>query len=101
MGADFSAKDFRTWAGSLSALEYFDQADAPESPAQARAMAVECVKAVARRLGNTPAVCRACYIHPAVLEAFEAGALRRPRAGADPGRRLIRLLEAARTAPRT
>jgi DNA topoisomerase-1 len=49
-------------------------------------------------LGNTPAVCRACYIHPAVIEAFEAGELKPLRAGADPERRLIRLLESGRIA---
>jgi DNA topoisomerase I len=96
IGEDFSAKDFRTWAGTLSALEYFDEAERPQSAGQAKAMVQECVKVVSRRLGNTPAVCRACYIHPAVIEAFEAGELSRPRAGADPGRRLIRLLESGR-----
>ncbi|CAN5203021.1 DNA topoisomerase IB [soil metagenome] len=98
MGDGFSAKDFRTWAGALTALEYFDAHEPPESAGQAKAMVKECVAQVARRLGNTPAVCRACYIHPAVIEAFEAGTLTRPRVGTDPERRLIRLLEGARKA---
>jgi DNA topoisomerase-1 len=93
MGDGFSAKDFRTWAGALAAAEFFDEAGPATSPAQAKAMVRECVKAVARRLGNTPAVCRACYIHPAVIEAYEAGTLKKPRASVDPERRLIRLLE--------
>jgi DNA topoisomerase-1 len=93
MGDGFSAKDFRTWAGALAAAEFFDEAGPATSPTQAKAMVRECVKAVARRLGNTPAVCRACYIHPAVIEAYEGGSLKPLRAGADPERRLIRLLE--------
>ena len=94
IGDGFSAKDFRTWAGALAAAEFFDEAGPATSPTQAKAMVRECVKAVSRRLGNTPAVCRACYIHPAVIEAYEAGTLKPLRAGADPERRLIRLLEA-------
>jgi DNA topoisomerase I len=96
IGEEFSAKDFRTWAGALAALEYFDEAEPPASAVQAKAMIRECVSRVARRLGNTPAVCRACYIHPAVFTAFESGALKPLRTGADPERRLIRLLASAR-----
>jgi DNA topoisomerase-1 len=93
MGDGFSAKDFRTWAGALAAAEFFDEAGPATSATQAKAMVRECVKAVSQRLGNTPAVCRACYIHPAVIEAYETGTLKPLRAGADPERRLIRLLE--------
>ena len=92
IGDGFSAKDFRTWAGALTALEVFDSMQPPTSAVQAKAMIKACVDAVSQRLGNTPAVCRACYIHPAVIEAFEAGGLARSRAGADPERRLVRLL---------
>ncbi|WP_268796485.1 DNA topoisomerase IB [Pseudomonas huanghezhanensis] len=73
-GADFTAKDYRTWAGSalalatLSKLEYEPEADAKKH-------IVEMIKAVSRQLGNTPAVCRKCYIHPAVLEGFLLGQL--------------------------
>ena len=93
IGDGFSAKDFRTWAGALAAAAYFDEAGPATSATQAKAMVRECVKAVSQRLGNTPAVCRACYIHPAVIEAYETGTLKPLRAGADPERRLIRLLE--------
>lgn len=93
MGDGFSAKDFRTWAGALAAAEFFDEAGPASSPTQAKAMVRECVKAVSQRLGNTPAVCRACYIHPAVIKAYEEGTLKPARAGADPERRLIRLLQ--------
>ncbi len=73
-GADFTAKDYRTWAGSVQALSVLRELQwEPES--DAKRQVVEMVKNVARQLGNTPAVCRKCYIHPAVLEAFMLGAL--------------------------
>jgi DNA topoisomerase-1 len=82
-GDDFSAKDFRTWAGSLAALEALSLVPKPETGAEARRTLNTCVKAVAGLLGNTPAVCRAAYIHPRVLEAFETHALPKRR-GASP-----------------
>ncbi|MNO77496.1 Eukaryotic DNA topoisomerase I, catalytic core [compost metagenome] len=73
-GADFTAKDYRTWAGSALALSVLRELEwQPES--QAKQHVVAMVKDVARQLGNTPAVCRKCYIHPAVLEGFPLGAL--------------------------
>jgi DNA topoisomerase-1 len=73
-GADFTAKDYRTWAGSVLALSVLRQLQwEPESDAKRHV--VEMVKNVARQLGNTPAVCRKCYIHPAVLDGFLIGAL--------------------------
>ncbi|RON24371.1 DNA topoisomerase [Pseudomonas brassicacearum] len=73
-GADFTAKDYRTWAGSVLALSVLRELHwEPESDAKRHV--VEMVKNVARQLGNTPAVCRKCYIHPAVLDAFMLGAL--------------------------
>jgi len=95
IGEEFSAKDFRTWAGTLTAAEIFDAMPPATSATQAKAQIRECVKQVSKRLGNTPAVCRACYIHPAVIETFEKGGLSALRPGADPERRLIRLLESA------
>jgi DNA topoisomerase-1 len=73
-GADFTAKDYRTWAGSALALALLRELQwEPESDAKRHV--VEMVKNVARQLGNTPAVCRKCYIHPAVLDGFLLGAL--------------------------
>ncbi|MEZ1314669.1 DNA topoisomerase IB [Pseudomonas fluorescens] len=73
-GADFTAKDYRTWAGSALALAVLRELQwEPESDAKRHV--VDMVKSVARQLGNTPAVCRKCYIHPAVLEGFLLGAL--------------------------
>jgi DNA topoisomerase-1 len=72
-GGVFTAKDFRTWAGTLAAAEALDSAQAVKSAtARARAI-VKVVDHVAARLGNTRAVCRKCYIHPAVLDAYHAG----------------------------
>ncbi|MEO8642667.1 DNA topoisomerase IB [Pseudomonas sp.] len=81
-GADFTAKDYRTWAGSALALAVLRELQwEPESDAKRHV--VEMVKNVAKQLGNTPAVCRKCYIHPAVLDGFLLGVLAelpRPRA---------------------
>lgn len=73
-GADFTAKDYRTWAGSALALATLRKLQW-EPEAAAKKHIVDMVKAVARQLGNTPAVCRRCYIHPAVLEGFLLGEL--------------------------
>ncbi|MGI8840450.1 MAG: DNA topoisomerase IB [Caulobacteraceae bacterium] len=81
MGEAFSAKDFRTWAGAAMAARALALQPAPESATQAKRAVVACVKAVAGVLGNTPTVCRACYIHPKVFEAYEAGALSPKLAG--------------------
>jgi len=75
MGEDFSAKDFRTWAGTVSAARALLTNPDCASEAEARRHMATCVKAVAGVLGNTPAVCRKSYIHPQVLEAFAEGAL--------------------------
>ncbi len=73
-GADFTAKDYRTWAGTAMALAVLRELEwQPES--EAKRHVVTMVKEVARQLGNTPAVCRKCYIHPAVLEHFSLGEL--------------------------
>ena len=73
-GADFTAKDYRTWAGSAMALSVLRELQW-QPQAEARRHVVDMVKSVSRHLGNTPAVCRKCYIHPAVLEGFVAGDL--------------------------
>ena len=72
-GAEFSAKDFRTWAGTLLAARALAAMPAPTSPRQRRRAIVAAVKHVAAELRNTPAVCRRSYIHPAVFSAFEEG----------------------------
>jgi DNA topoisomerase-1 len=74
-GTDVTAKLFRTWAGTTQALMKLNLRRAHRSNAGRRRDLVDVVRDVATILGNTPAVCRKCYIHPAVLEAFQAGTL--------------------------
>jgi DNA topoisomerase-1 len=119
-GEDFSAKDFRTWAGTLLAVVALsnEQAEARKgahgvhgvrAEAALKRSLARAVKDVARKLGNTPAVCRRCYIHPHVVDAFLDGtmteelgehaglSLAAPRAGLSaPERRVLALLERKR-----
>jgi len=80
-GEGFTAKDFRTWAGTLMAAKALALQPPPATEREAKQAVVECVKATAGLLGNTPAVCRAAYIHPEVLTAFTAQRL--PKVFAD------------------
>lgn len=73
MGEQFSAKDFRTWAGTVSAARALRDMEAATSPTDAKRKITTCVKAVAGLLGNTPTVCRSSYVHPAVFELYESG----------------------------
>ena len=73
-GANFTAKDYRTWAGSVFALAALRKLQW-ETVAEAHKHVVDTIRDVAQLLRNTPAVCRKCYVHPAVIEAFEAGEL--------------------------
>jgi DNA topoisomerase-1 len=75
LGEDFSAKDFRTWAGTLAAAHGLVAHPKARDATEARRNVAACVKAVAGLLGNTAAVCRGAYIHPLVLEAYEQGTL--------------------------
>ncbi len=83
-GQDFTAKDFRTWAGTVAAAWALEEFEEFDSEAQAKRNVVQAIEKVAATLGNTPAVCRKCYVHPAILDAYmegsTLGALRR-RAG--------------------
>jgi len=73
-GADFTAKDYRTWAGSVFALAELRRRPFA-SRREARKHIVETVRAVTERLGNTPAICRKSYIHPGLFDAYLAGEL--------------------------
>ena len=75
MGDGFSAKDFRTWAGTVSAARALREMDPPSSPTDAKRRITVCVKAVAGLLGNTPTVCRSSYVHPAVFDLYQSGRL--------------------------
>lgn len=74
-GQEFTSKDFRTWAGSLLAARALRLRGSCASQAQARSNIALAIEAVAKLLGNTKAVCRKCYVHPAILEAYLDGAL--------------------------
>ena len=74
-GRDFTAKDFRTWAGTVLAAQALHEFEAFDSATQAKKNVVRAIEAVAERLGNTPSVCRKCYVHPAVLDTYLDGAL--------------------------
>ena len=72
-GQHFTAKDFRTWAGSVLACDMLRGFGPFQTATQAKKNVVEAIKVVAEKLGNTPTVCRKCYVHPAVLEAYLGG----------------------------
>jgi DNA topoisomerase-1 len=72
-GDDFTAKDFRTWAGTVLAAQALATLDRYKSNAQAKRNVVKAIESVAKRLGNTKSVCRKCYIHPAILDAYMEG----------------------------
>jgi DNA topoisomerase-1 len=73
-GAEFTAKDFRTWAGTVLAAEALAEVASFRSDTEARRNVVKAIERVAKRLGNTKSVCRKCYIHPAIIDAYLEGA---------------------------
>jgi DNA topoisomerase I len=76
-GQDFSAKDFRTWAGTVIAAMALQEFREFDSEAEAKRNVVRAIEAVAEKLGNTPAVSRASYVHPTVIDAYLEGDLLR------------------------
>jgi DNA topoisomerase-1 len=72
---EFTAKDFRTWAGTVLACEMLRSFEPVESETQAKKNVVAAVRIVAKRLGNSPSVCRKCYVHPALLESYLGGSM--------------------------
>jgi DNA topoisomerase-1 len=74
-GQDFTAKDFRTWAGTVMACGMLREFESFASQTEAKKNVVQAIKAVAARLGNTPSVCRKCYVHPEVLDCYLSGTL--------------------------
>lgn len=97
MGDGFSAKDFRTWAGTVSAARALRETEPPSSPTDAKRSITVCVKAVAGLLGNTPTVCRTSYVHPAVFDLYQSGRLGKVLPGTEAAtfeRALIKALKA-------
>jgi DNA topoisomerase I len=74
-GEDFTAKDFRTWAGTVLACTALRELEGCDSESRAKKNVVQAIEAVAGMLGNTKAVCRKSYIHPAVLDAYMDGSM--------------------------
>src|SRR5207245_2030869 len=74
-GGDFTAKDFRTWAGTVLAACALREAAGFESETEAKRKVVEAIDSVARKLGHTRAVCRRSYVHPVVIDTFMEGDL--------------------------
>lgn len=74
-GQDFTAKDFRTWTGTILASLALQELQAFDSETAAKKNVLAAIKSVSQRLGNTPSVCRKCYVHPAVLESYLDGTM--------------------------
>jgi len=74
-GQDFTAKDFRTWGGTVIATNSLEELGAFESETQGKKNVVQAIKMTAEQLGNTPAVCRKCYVHPGITDAYLDGSL--------------------------
>jgi DNA topoisomerase-1 len=74
-GRDFTAKDFRTWAGTVLAAMALQEFESFASQAQAKRNVVAAIERVAKKLGNTKAVCRKCYVHPAIIDTYLDGRL--------------------------
>jgi DNA topoisomerase-1 len=98
-GEEFTAKDFRTWFGTVLAARELLACEPAETERERKHQIVLAVDAVAERLGNTPAICRRCYVHPLVIEAFADGRLHslaaelHPDDDLDHERLVLRLLE--------
>ncbi|HWI36041.1 MAG TPA: DNA topoisomerase IB [Burkholderiales bacterium] len=91
-GDDFTSKDFRTWAGTLLCARLLCRLEAPVTEPAGRREVARAVEVVSGELRNTRAVCRKCYIHPAVIESFMAGRLPRSAERRLDERALIALL---------
>src|SRR6185436_8106574 len=72
---DFTAKDFRTWAGTVLAAMALREVEKTDTKAQQKKNVVKAIETVAAKLGNTPTICKKCYIHPFVLDAYIDGTL--------------------------
>lgn len=74
-GKDFTAKDFRTWAGTVLAALALSEFEAFDSQARAKKNVRAAIERVSSRLGNTPTICRKCYVHPEILNCYLSGSL--------------------------
>jgi DNA topoisomerase-1 len=74
-GEEYTAKDFRTWSGTVLAALALQEFEKFDSEAQAKKNIVRAIESVAEKLGNTPTICRKCYVHPAVIDAYLDGTI--------------------------
>ncbi len=74
-GEEFTAKDFRTWAGTVLASRALEEIGAYDDEAHAKKNIVSAIESVAKQLGNTPTICRKCYVHPAVIDGYLDGSM--------------------------
>jgi len=74
-GQPITAKDFRTWAATNLAALALQRLEAFDSQAKAKKNVLQAVESVSKMLGNTPAICRKCYIHPAIFDAYLDGSM--------------------------
>jgi len=74
-GEEYTAKDFRTWSGTVLAALALQEYEKFDSEAQAKKNVVRAIESVAEKLGNTPSICRKCYVHPAVIESYLDGTM--------------------------
>jgi DNA topoisomerase-1 len=70
LGVPFSAKDFRTWGGTLRAATVLAELGAPKSPTEGKRNVATTMRLVASELGNTPTICRKSYVHPIVVARY-------------------------------
>ena len=78
VGGDyFTAKDFRTWIGTVYCAQALQKYDEPCSTTRAKKNVADALQTVAQHLGNTPSICRKCYVHPTILDAYGEGTLNR------------------------
>lgn len=94
-GEAFTSKDFRTWAGTVLCARALRALPPPRSKAESRRTVARAVESVAHRLGNTKAVCRKCYIHPAIVASYERGELTQLMRGCADERGVVAVLRTA------
>ena len=93
-GQDFSVKDFRTWGGTVLAAALLGEIGAADTRTETARRVNIIIRVVAHELGNTPSVCRSCYVHPLVLERYADGTLPEARLEAPSEREGLREAEA-------
>lgn len=97
-GEEFTSKDFRTWAGTVLAAQLLREYEHVDSQARAKKNVVAAIEQVAKQLGNTRAVCRKCYVHPAVIDAYLDGSMLKTMAQRARAVKAVGKLTAAETA---